>query len=79
MDNEWVEAIRVKTFFYMTQALIDELGEEKEKQVIKNTAYKMSKINGEKSVHFVIRTQEITIDSNDTIYSIVWLIDTVKR
>lgn len=41
----------------MAQAQFDELGEEKEKQVIKNAVFKMSKINGEKSAHLVTRTQ----------------------
>ena len=40
------EASRAKTFFYMAQALIDELGEEKGRQVIRDTVWKMSKTSG---------------------------------
>jgi len=41
------EASRAKTFVYMAQAIIDELGEERGKQVIRDTVWKMSKTSGE--------------------------------
>ena len=37
------EASRAKTFAYMAQEIIDELGEERGKQVIRDTVWKMSK------------------------------------
>ena len=41
------EAARARTFIYMAQAMIDELGEERGKQLIHDTIWKMSKDSGE--------------------------------
>ena len=76
------EAARAKTFFYMAQALIDELGEEHGKQVIKETVAKMSKASGEATrKNYEKRGIENTWENhraeNGPVYSVAWIGGTV--
>jgi len=72
------EAARAKTFIYMAQALIDELGEEKGKQVIKETVWKMSRSSGEaakKSYESrgIENTWENHRAENGPVYEVAWI------
>ena len=76
------EASRAKTFFYMAQALIDELGEEKGREVIRDTVWKMSKNSGEATRK---RYQENGIENtwenhraeNGPVYAVAWIGGTI--
>lgn len=72
------EASRAKTFVYMAQALIDELGEERGKQVIRDTVLKMSRSSGEAArKSFMSRGEENTWENhraaNGPVYEVAWI------
>ncbi len=71
------EAARAKTFFYMAQALIDELGEVEGRKKIIETVRMLSKSSGEKTrANFIERGLEPSWEnhreSNDQLYSLAW-------
>lgn len=78
------ESSRAKTFYYMAQALIDELGEEMGKQIIKETVYKMSKNSGETAKK---RYMEQGIENswenhraeNGPVYAVAWKGGTIEN
>ena len=76
------EASRAKTFVYMAQAIIDELGEERGKQVIRDTVWKMSQSSGEAArINYEKRGEANTWENhraaNGPIYQVAWVGGTV--
>lgn len=76
------EAARAKTFFHMAKALMDELGEEKGRQVIRDTVWKMSKTSGETARRRyeekgVENTWENHRAENGPVYSVAWIGGTI--
>lgn len=76
------EAARAKTFVSMAQALMDELGEEKGKQVIRETVWRMSQSSGEAAkkgyeARGVENTWENHREENGPIYEVAWIGGTV--
>ncbi|MCW4011884.1 MAG: L-2-amino-thiazoline-4-carboxylic acid hydrolase [Candidatus Bathyarchaeota archaeon] len=78
------EAARAKTFYYMAKAMIDELGEERGKQIIRETVYKMSKASGETTKkRYTEEGKENTWENhraeNGPIYSVAWIGETTQN
>lgn len=76
------EAARAKTYLYMAQALIDELGEEKGRQVIQETIRKMSRNSGEVArkgyeARGLGNTWENHRAENGPIYAVAWVGGTI--
>ena len=77
------EASRAKTFAYMAQAIIDELGEERGKQVIQDTVWKMSKSSGEAAQKSYEKSGEANTwenhrAANGPVYQVAWVGGTVE-
>lgn len=78
------EAARARTFVYMAEALINELGEERGKEVIRETVYRMSKERGESSrVSYekrgVSNSWENHRAENGPVYSVAWIGGTTEN
>ena len=72
------EASRAKTFAYMAQEIIDELGEERGKQVIRDTVWKMSKSSGEAARRGYEKRGEANTwenhrAANGPVYQVAWV------
>lgn len=72
------EAARARTFIYMAHAMIDELGEERGKQLIHDTILRMSKDSGE-STRILYEKKGVKTSwenhraENGPIYSVAWI------
>ena len=72
------EGARAKTFIYMAKALIRELGDEKGRQVIRDTVWDMSQASGEAARESYLKqgienTWQNHRDMNGPVYEVAWV------